>query len=231
MDPAASSEPSAGPATVPGRRLFVVGLTGGIGSGKSTAAELFVRHGAVLVDTDALAHRLTGPGGAAMPDIVAAFGPRAALPDGALDRAWMRGQAFGDPAQRARLEAILHPMIRAAADAELAAAAGPYALLAVPLLSGRGGYRERMDRILVVDCSPDCQIDRVMQRSGLTREQVMAIIEAQPKREQRLAMADDVIGNDGEEFALAPQVDVLHQHYLRLAQAKRMAAGPGHPDD
>ena len=226
----------AGTATEPTARarkpgLLVVGLTGGIGSGKSTAAGLFVQHGAALVDTDALAHRLTGPGGAAMPAIVDAFGPLAARPDGALDRAWMRGQAFGNPAQRARLEAILHPMIRAAAEAELDRVEGPYALLAVPLLTGEGGYRERMDRVLVVDCSRDRQIDRVMQRSGLTREQVIAIIAVQPTREQRLAMADDVIDNDGEEFALAPQVDVLHQQYLRLAQAKRMAGGTGHPDD
>jgi len=217
------------PARTPG--LFVVGLTGGIGSGKSTAANLFVQRGAALVDTDVLAHRLTGPGGAAMPAIVEAFGPPSARPDGALDRAWMRAQAFGDPVQRTRLEAILHPMIRAAADRELRHVAAPYALLAVPLLAGRGGYRERMDRILVVDCSRDRQIDRVVQRSGLAPEQVMAIIAVQPTREQRLAMADDVIDNDGEEFALAPQVDVLHQQYLRLAQAKRMAGGTGHPDD
>jgi dephospho-CoA kinase len=211
--------------------LFVVGLTGGIGSGKSTAARLFVQHGAVQVDTDALAHQLTAPGGAAMPAIVDAFGPLSARPDGALDRAWMREQAFGDPSRRATLEGILHPMIRAAADAELDRVDGPYALLAVPLLSERGGYRERMDRILVVDCSLDRQIARVMQRSGLTREQVMAVIAVQPTRAQRLAMADDVIDNDGEEFALAPQVEILHQKYLRLAQAKRTAAGPGHPDD
>jgi dephospho-CoA kinase len=209
----------------------VVGLTGGIGSGKVDSRRTCSSAAApALVDTDALAHRLTGPGGAAMPAIVGAFGPQSARPDGALDRAWMRAQAFGDPAQRTRLEAILHPMIRAAADQELAHVAAPYALLAVPLLTGQGGYRERMDRILVVDCSRDRQIARVVQRSGLAPEQVMAIIAAQPTREQRLAMADDVIDNDGEEFALAPQVDVLHQKYLRLAQAKRTAAGPGHPD-
>jgi len=227
MSTAAGGSPVAGIGT----GLFVVGLTGGIGSGKSTAADLFVRHGAALVDTDALSHRLTGPGGAAMPAILTAFGTRAARPDGALDRAWMREQAFGDPAQRARLEAILHPMIRAAADDELARVAGPYALLAVPLLAGRGGYRERMDRVLVVDCAGKRQVDRVMQRSGLSREQTAAIISAQPTREQRLAMADDVIDNDGEASALAPQVDRLHQQYLRLARAKRTATGPGHPHD
>jgi dephospho-CoA kinase len=223
--------PAHAPATNIGKELFVVGLTGGIGSGKSTAAELFVRHGAVLVDTDALSHRLTGPAGAAMPAIAAAFGNRAVQPDGALDRAWMRAQAFGDPAQRARLEAILHPMIRAASDTELARLSGPYALLAVPLLGGRSGYRERMDRVLVVDCSRERQVDRVMQRSGLSRDQVAAIISAQPTREQRLAMADDVIDNDGEASALAPQVEVLHRQYLRLAQAKRTSEGPDRPHE
>ena len=208
----------------------MVGLTGGIGSGKSTAAELFVALGAALVDTDVLAHALTGPGGDAMPAIIESFGHEAALPDGALDRAWMRARAFSDPLERARLEAILHPMIRAAAGQALDRTAAPYALLAVPLLSATGGYRERMDRVLVVDCTSERQIARVMQRSGLSLEQVMAIIAVQPLREQRLAMADDVIDNDGEAFVLAPQVERLHQQYLRLAQSKRTAARPRQPD-
>jgi dephospho-CoA kinase len=210
--------------------LFVVGLTGGIGSGKSTAADLFVARGAGLVDTDAIAHRLTGPAGAAMPAIVAAFGPGAARPDGALDRARMREQAFADPTRRLQLESILHPMIRAAALQDVGRSSAPYVLLAVPLLSATSGYRERMDRILVVDCSGDWQIERVVQRSGLSREQVAAIIAVQPAREQRLAMADDVIDNDGDESALAPQVERLHQQYLRLAQSKRTVARPRQPD-
>ncbi len=209
---------------------FVVGLTGGIGSGKSTVASLFVALGAALVDTDALAHALTSPGGDAMPALIEAFGMAAAGPDGALDRAWMRERAFSDPLERARLEAILHPMIRAAAERALDRTAAPYVLLAVPLLSASGGYRERMDRILVVDCSRERQIARVMRRSGLSRAQVMAIVAVQATREQRLAMADDVIDNDGEEFALAPQVEKLHQQYLRLAQSKRSAARPRSPD-
>ena len=209
---------------------FVVGLTGGIGSGKSTVANLFVALGAALVDTDALAHALTGPGGDAMPAIMNAFDPAAAGLDGALDRAWMRERAFSDPDERARLEAILHPMIRAAAGQALDHTAAPYTLLAVPLLSGSSGYRDRMDRILVVDCSCEGQIARVMQRSKLSREQVTAIIAAQATREQRLAMANDVIDNDGEEFALALQVEKLHQQYLRLAQSKRSAARPRSPD-
>ncbi len=215
-------------ATAAGR--FVVGLTGGIGSGKSTAADLFVQFGAGLVDTDAIAHRLTGPGGDAMQAILAAFGPGAARPDGGLDRDWMRQRAFAEPAERARLEAILHPMIRAAAGHELDRNAAPYCLLAVPLLTPGGGYRERMDRILVVDCSRERQIDRVIQRSKLSREQVMAIIAVQATREQRLAMADDVIDNDGAASALRPQVELLHQKYLRLALSKRTAASLGQPD-
>ena len=209
---------------------FVVGLTGGIGSGKSTVANRFVALGAALVDTDTLAHDLTGPGGDAMPAIIDAFGPAAATPAGALDRAWMRERAFSDPVARARLESILHPMIRAMAGQMLDCTAAPYALLAVPLLSHSSGYRERMDRILVVDCSREQQIARVMQRSGLSRELVLAIIAVQSTREQRLAMADDVIDNDGDESALAPQVEQLHQKYLRLAQSKRTAARPRQPD-
>ncbi|MCA3075537.1 MAG: dephospho-CoA kinase [Rhodocyclaceae bacterium] len=220
-------EPAAVPAPPVG---FVVGLTGGIGSGKSTVASLFVALGAALIDTDALAHALTGPHGDAMPALIQAFGPAVAGPDGALDRARMRERVFSDPIERARLEAILHPMIRAAAQRALDSTAAPYALLAVPLLSGSGGYRERMDRILVVDCSRECQIARVIRRSGLSLAQVMAIIAVQATREQRLAMADDVIDNDGEEFALEPQVEKLHQQYLRLAQSKRSAARPRSPD-
>ena len=209
---------------------FVVGLTGGIGSGKSTVANRFVELGAALVDTDRLAHDLTGPRGDAMPAIIDVFGPAAATPAGALDRAWMRERAFSDPVARARLESILHPMIRAMAGQVLDCTTAPYALLAVPLLSGSSGYRERMDRILVVDCSREQQIARVMQRSGLSREQVLAIIAVQSTREQRLAMADDVIDNDDDESALAPQVEQLHQKYLRLAQSKRTAARPRQPD-
>jgi dephospho-CoA kinase len=208
---------------------LVVGLTGGIGSGKSTAADLFVRRGAGLVDTDAIAHALTGPQGAAMPAILAAFGPQAARPDGALDRAWMRARAFSDPAQRGLLESILHPMIRAGAEAGIERCDRPYLLLAVPLLSAGSPYRGRMARILVVDCSRERQVERVMQRSGLSREQVLAIISAQPTREERLAMADDVIDNDGEAARLEPQVETLHLQYVRLAQSRRAAAQPRPP--
>jgi len=210
---------------------FVVGLTGGIGSGKSTVASLFEQRGAALIDTDAIAHALTAAGGSAMPALIATFGTQAASVGGALDRTWMRERAFSDPASRARLEAILHPMIRTEAEARLAQLSAPYVLLAVPLLSAASTWHQRMDRVLVVDCSSDRQMARVVQRSGLTREQVLAIIAAQVTREQRLGLADDVIDNDGAQSALPPQIDALHQKYLRLAQSHRTAWPPGKPGD
>ncbi|MBC7781072.1 MAG: dephospho-CoA kinase, partial [Proteobacteria bacterium] len=139
-------------------------------------------------------------------------------------------RAFTDASARGDLEAILHPMIRREVGAQLARVTAAYALLAVPLLVERGGQRKQIDRILVVDCSLDQQIARVMRRSGLTREQVMAIIAVQATREQRLGVADDVLDNDGAASALALQVESLHRQYLRLAQEKRTAARPGPPD-
>lgn len=203
---------------------YVVALTGGIGSGKSTVAELFVAQGAALVDTDAIAHRLTAPGGAAMPALIAAFGASIATPEGALDRAAMRRLAFADPNARARLEAILHPLIRAAATAECAEADAPYVILAVPLLVETGNWRERCDRVLVVDCAPAIQIARVMARNALAEDEVRRILAAQASREQRLAVADDVIANDGGREALPAAVAALHQRYLLAAAAKKLQA-------
>jgi dephospho-CoA kinase len=195
---------------------YVVGLTGGIGSGKSRVGELFVERGAALVDTDAIAHDLTGPGGAAMPALLAEFGPQVADARGALDRAAMRRQAFADPTRRQRLEAILHPLIGQEADRCCRAAAAPYVILAVPLLVESGGYRKRCQRILVVDCPEALQIARVMARNELDEKAVRAIMAAQATRAERLAVADDVIANDGDFSALAAQVDALHRRYLRL---------------
>ncbi len=200
----------------PERRL-VVGLTGGIGSGKSTAANLFALRGATLVDTDLIAHALTGPEGAAMPAIRAAFGDGVVAADGRLDRAAMRARAFGDPAERKRLEAILHPMIRDESQRQTRQAQGLYTILVVPLLVESGRWRERVHRLLVIDCPVDVQIARVMARSGLTREQVEAILAAQATREARRAAADDLIDNGGPESALAAQVDALAEIYRQLA--------------
>jgi len=202
--------------TIPTSRL-IIGLTGGIGSGKSTVADRFAALGATLVDTDLIAHGLTGPDGAAMPAIRAAFGAAVIADDGRLDRAAMRALAFSDPAARKRLEAILHPMIREQSQREIEAATGCYVLLVVPLLVESGTWRERAHRLLVVDCPVEVQIERVMRRSQLAREQVLAILAAQATREARLAVADDRIDNGGEPAAIGPQVEALHAIYLALA--------------
>ena len=195
------------------KRPLVVGLTGGIGSGKSLDAELFREHGVAIVDTDLIARELTGPGGAAMPAIRAAFGESVIDVRGALDRAAMRALAFGDPAQRERLEAILHPMIRRQSGEEVAAASAPYVMLVVPLLVESGTYRERVDRVLVVDCSERTQLGRVMARNALAADAVRAIMAAQATRAERLAAADDVIDNEGDFAALRRQVDELDRRY------------------
>jgi dephospho-CoA kinase len=204
-------------------RQLIIGLTGGIGSGKSTVAHLFETQGATLVDTDAIAHALTGPAGAAMPQIRAAFGESVVAPDGRLDRAAMRARVFADPAERRRLEGILHPMIRSESDRQIREAVGLYTMLVVPLLIESGRWRDRIDRVLVVDCPDSVQIERVIARSGLAREQVLAILAAQAQREARLAAADDVINNGGAESALAAQVAALAGVYSRLAQSAREA--------
>lgn len=199
---------------------YVVGLTGGIGSGKSAAADLFAAHGVAAIDTDAIAHALTKPGGAAMPLIRAEFGDGVVSPDGALDRAAMRAMVFADPAARRRLEAILHPLIRSESERRLAAAAAtaPYAILVVPLLIEAGDYRKRVNRIAVVDCAEATQIARVMSRSGLSRPEIERILAAQATRAERLAAADDVIDNDGDLAALRGQIERLHMNYLALSR-------------
>ena len=196
---------------------FSVGLTGGIGCGKSTVADLFAALGATIVDTDVIAHALTAPQGAAMPAIVAEFGPDFAQPDGALDRARMRTLVFSDATARARLEAILHPRIRAATEAAGQAATGAYVIYVVPLLIESGSWRERVTRVLAIDCSEDTQVARVMQRSGLSADEVRAIMATQVTRARRLAEADDVVDNDAGLDALRAQVQALHERYLALS--------------
>ena len=203
---------------------FVVGLTGGIGSGKSTVAELFVQHGAALVDTDVIAHQLTAPGGGAMPALVREFGPEVATADGALDRPAMRRMVFADPAARTRLEAILHPLIRQVSAERCRAAAAPYVILAVPLLVESGTYRQRCDRVLVVDCPESLQVERVVARNGMSADEVRAIMAAQVSRQQRLAAADDVVSNDGDRAKLSDQINALHLKYLLLSAEKVKAA-------
>ena len=204
---------------------YVVGLTGGIGSGKSAVAERLVALGAALVDTDAIAHELTGPGGAALPALAASFGDEVLAAGGALDRAAMRRRVFADPAARARLEGILHPLIRQLSAERCRQAAAPYVVLAVPLLVESGDYRARCDRILVVDCPEDLQVARVMARSGLTADEVRAIMATQASRSARLAVADDVLDNAGSLAELTARVDALHRRYLALARGKNAANG------
>ncbi|PZP64678.1 MAG: dephospho-CoA kinase [Azospira oryzae] len=202
---------------------FVVGLTGGIGSGKSTVARRFEALGACIVDTDAIAHALTAAGGEAIAALREAFGDAYLTAEGALDRPRMRARVFADPQAKQQLEAILHPRIRARAEEAMARSCGPYVVLVVPLLLETGAYAQRVDRILVVDCPEELQIRRTMLRSGLDEAAVKSILATQISRAARLARADDVIDNSGPEEALGPQVDALHRKYLELAGAGQPA--------
>jgi dephospho-CoA kinase len=203
--------------STPAARLRI-GLTGGIGCGKTTVADQFGALGASLVDTDLIAHALTAPGGAAMAPLLAAFGPAFAGPDGAMDRARMRELVFADPQAKARLEAILHPLIRSTALAAADAAVGPYVMFVVPLLVESGDWRARVQRIVAIDCPEDVQVARVMARNGLAEAQVRAIMATQATRAQRLAAADDVIANAGTVADLLPQIARLHGQYLAISE-------------
>lgn len=202
--------------------MYCVGLTGGIGSGKSSAADEFAALGAAVVDGDAIAHELTRPGGLAIPALRAEFGADYITADDALDRARMRALVFGDAGAKRRLEAVLHPLIRQETTARVAAARAPYVVLVVPLLLETGAYRELVQRVLVVDCSEATQIARTMARSGLTESEVRAIMAAQLPRAERVARADDVITNEGDRAALHEQVRALHERYVALAAALRV---------
>jgi dephospho-CoA kinase len=194
-----------------------VGLTGGIGSGKSVVAAQFAALGASIIDTDQIARSMTVPGGPAMPAIVAEFGPEFADASGAMDRERMRALVFSDLGAKARLEGILHPLIRATALAAAESATGAYVIYDVPLLVESGSWRDRVDRVLVVDCPEDVQVARVTARSGLDASQVRAIMATQATRAARLAAADDIINNEGELAALAPQIARLHNLYLAFS--------------
>jgi dephospho-CoA kinase len=196
----------------------VVGLTGGIGSGKSSAAEEFARLGATLVDTDLIAHRLTGPGGGALPAIQRLFGEGFVLASGAMDRKRMRERVFADAAARKSLEGVLHPMIRDESERQIAAAAGAYVVHVVPLLVESGDYRRHVDRVLVVDCPETTQIARVRERGGLSADEAQAIVRSQASRAERLAAADDVIDNVGSLEDLRKQVAALHARYAEMAE-------------
>lgn len=194
---------------------LIVGLTGGIGSGKSTVATLFAEQGAGIIDTDAIAHQLTQTSGEAIAAIRAAFGDEYITNDNALDRVRMRGLIFSDATAKQRLENILHPMIRKHAQARLQQLqAKPYILVVVPLLAESRAFRELAQRVLVVDCDEKTRIARVIMRSRMTEEEVRAVIARQTPRAEQLQLADDVISNNTDLESLAEQVAALHERYL-----------------
>jgi dephospho-CoA kinase len=195
---------------------FSIGLTGGIGCGKTTVADLFAERGVSVIDTDLIAHQQTAPGGAAMPAIAQEFGDAFITPEGALDRTRMRELVFNDPAAKIRLEQILHPLIRAQTQYQASIANGVYLMFVVPLLVESGTWKQNVNRVLVIDCPESLQIQRVMARNGLSETQVLAIMAAQVPRAVRLAAANDVIQNQGDMQTLILQIDHMHQQYLNF---------------
>ena len=198
------------------QRPFVIGVTGGIGSGKTTICQQFAALGAPVVDTDQVARDVVAPGTPGLARLVELFGAGILTDQGQLDRRRMRARVFANPAERAQLEAILHPLIREGTDASVLACGYPYCLVCIPLLVERGGGN-RVDRVLVIDCPPEVQIARVMSRDDLNAAEVEAILKSQAGREERLAAADDVLVNAGDLSTLQPQIAKLHALYLRLA--------------
>lgn len=207
---------------------LVIGVTGGIGSGKSTVAEVLQAQGAAVVDTDHIAHALTAPGGAAISAIAAEFGAEFITPQGAMDRVRMRQLVFSDNSAKSRLEQILHPLIRQQVEQQLQQAQGCYTLLLVPLLVETGAYRQLLDRTLVVDLPETLQISRTMTRSGLSEAEVKAIMARQASRDERLQAADDIVSNDTDLKSLQQQLLTLHQRYVALAET---AKNPVHAAD
>jgi dephospho-CoA kinase len=199
--------------------MFKLGLTGGIGSGKTYVANLLAGWGASVIDTDQIAHALTAPEGLAIAPIRAAFGSDVIGPEGALDRARMRELVFSNPAERVTLEGILHPLIAQEVLVQAKAATGLYAVFVVPLLVESGRWRDRIDRLCVVDCDEATQIARVQARSGIPTDTIRRILDAQASRAQRLAVADDVIVNSASTTVeeLEKQVLVLHEGWCNLS--------------
>jgi dephospho-CoA kinase len=196
---------------------LIVGLTGGIGCGKTSAAKLFEALGVDVVDTDGIAHELTQPRGAAIEAIRQAFGEKYITDDGALNRGSMRHLVFSREDSRRRLEAILHPLIRTEAAHLAAHFQGPYGIMVVPLLLEAGGFQQMVQRILVIDCSEDIQLARTIARTGMNEQAALAIMSTQLSRRERLLQADDVIVNDLDMNHLKRQVEALHKNYLALA--------------
>jgi dephospho-CoA kinase len=201
-------------------RPYRIGLTGGIASGKSTAAKFFGALGVPILDSDQIAREVVEPGQPPLERLVARFGPSILTPDGHLDRPALRDIVFSDPMARADLEALTHPAIGAAMEARSAAAGGPYQVLVIPLLVEKN-LSSHVDRVLVVDCDEELQVRRLRDRDGSTPEQAQAILGAQAPRAARLRAADDVITNEADMSAVQDQVAALHTRYLKLATQLR----------
>jgi dephospho-CoA kinase len=199
-----------------------VGLTGGIACGKSTVANLFAALGVTIVDTDLLAREVVAPGSPLLGQIREHFGDAVFHTDGSLERRALRARVFADPTERQWLERLTHPAIRALTDVRCEAATGRYVIVAIPLLTETGSAG-RFDRVLVVDCRPELQLSRLQARDCSTRVQAERMLAAQASREQRLALADDVIQNDGDIAALRDRVQALHRQYSAAAQAAEAA--------
>ena len=196
-----------------------IGLTGGIASGKSTVADMFADLGVPVIDTDVIAREVVRPGQPALDEIREAFGAGVIAADGTLDRPAMRSIVFGDDAARRRLESILHPKIGEATREQAAAAGGPYQVIVVPLLV-ESSLRGFVDRVLVVDCDEDTQVSRLLARDAESEDQARRMLAAQSSRAERLAIADDVVANDGSRDDTREQVIALHQRYLREAAGR-----------
>ena len=199
-------------------KQLVVGLTGGIGSGKTAVSNRLQALGATIIDTDEIAHSLTKVGGLAMPDIQKTFGEEALLPDGSMNRDYMRALVFKDPGKRIELEKILHPKIRELVQQYLNAGAPLYFVLVVPLLFEKGGWGELMDEIIVVDCPEEQQVRRVIQRNGWPETQVRTVMQNQATRERRRAGATQMIENSGDLAELIEKIDFMHQKLIKKAQ-------------
>jgi dephospho-CoA kinase len=197
-------------------RRLRIGLTGGIASGKSTAAARFAELGVPVIDADEVARAVVAPGESGHAGVVNRFGHGILAADGGLDRRALRDRVFADPGERQDLEAILHPLIRAEVQRRANAALGPYVVLAIPLLV-EGGRRDQVDRVLVVDVDEAAQLERLMRRDASTQTQARAILAAQASRSVRLRVADDVLVNTGSVPELRAAVDRLHERYLAMA--------------
>jgi len=204
--------------------VLTIGLTGGIASGKSSVASQFAALGVPIIDTDIIARELVAPGQLALQEIVEHFGTRSLQADGQLDRAWLRQRIFSDAHERAALNAIMHPHIRARVEDELSKLTTPYAIVVIPLLVESQNYADIVQRVLVVDLDEAEQLSRLMARDSIDASQARDTLRAQATRAQRLARADDVINNNGTAYQLAAQINRLHEHYTQLAATPSLAA-------